>query len=307
MNIPRKLAPLAMAKEHNAHRKAILRFLDHIWAKYDDGTYTFLAARRGREWVEHPIKSGRKRAINTFLEAHDPDVWDIYFCPNAFRRSRRKAEFGLPTHYAWCDIDDTNPAAFKPAPNVLWETSEARFQGLWFWKDIVPAGKAEAISKNLLKFGGDTGGHSITKMMRVPGTINHKPDRNGERVRLLRFNTRSRAVPEAISDPYGPKAKVEVTGGIEPFKHDPVVVMRRYRPKMGMSAGTFMTAKRVIYGDRSRAVACVIAKLVELGADNDEIASAMRVNVYFTDKWGDDLDELERQIIKIRSDVEAGR
>jgi len=40
-------------------------------------------------------------------------------------------------------------------------------------------------------------------------------------------------------------------------------------------------------------------------AADEEIASVVIKNIYFTDKWGDDVYELERQIIKIRDDWEA--
>lgn len=309
MHFPEHFAALAGPALRRDRHTAIIHFLTQIW-EYGPNEYTMLYTRlAGTEKMRpHPIRGNRARKVADVLDRYPYKTHDIYFCPNSFDRSCNKKENALPTRYAWSDIDDTDPASFKPTPNILWETSAGSFQGIWIWRDTVPAGEAESYSEALWRlYGGDGGAWAANKLLRVPGTINHKPKRNRETVRLVRFDGRAKRVPDALKAAACSRETGTITRDIDPFKHDPEVVMRRYRSRMGLIAGTFMRADRVTYNDRSGAVAAIIAKLVELGADNDEIASILWVNVYFNAKWPGNLTELERQILKIRGDVEAGR
>jgi len=301
MNVSRHFAPLTMEAEHRFQGRAILRFLVEIWDCHPEDAVTFMATRRGARWLEHPIKGDRRSAIRAVLEDYPANEWDIYFCPNAFRSNTRKAKNALPTPYAWCDIDEDRPAGFKPRPNVLWETSLDRFQGLWIWKRTLDPLDAEKISKWLLRFGGDTGGWSITKMLRVPGTLNHKPERKGERVRLLRFDTRIKRVPIPRRVLLELGSPTVVANGIDPSGYEAHETRRRYRRAVGLVAGTLMTARQVMRSDRSGAVYLIVSALIEAGANDDEIACILLDNPYFNSKWGSDVDEAERQIVRIRA------
>jgi hypothetical protein len=309
MTVPVRFAALATSAPRRGRPTAITRFLTEIW-NFDPRSYTMLYTRpAGTDRMRpYPIRGDRARKIDEVLDRYPPETHDIYFCPNPFDAPYNKKERALPTRYAWADIDDADPEGFKPKPNILWETSTGRYQGLWIWDNIVPAREAERYAENLWQlYGGDRGAWAANKLLRVPGTVNHKPERKGERIRLLRFDDRPKRVPDTIRDMAGPRNTPETAGDIDPLKHDPETVMRRYRRRMGLVAGTLMMATRMTHKDRSAAVACIIAKLVELGADNDEIACVLWVNVYFNAKWEGNLAELGRQIVKIRTDVEAGR
>lgn len=309
MRAPEHFAALAGPASRRDRHSAIIRFLTQIW-DFGPNEYTMLYTRpAGAEKMQpHPLRGDRAAKIGDVLDRYSYKTHDIYFCPNAFDRPYNQKDRALSTRYAWADIDDADPESFRPEPNILWETSAGSFQGIWIWRDAVPVREAESYSEALWKlYGGDTGAWAANKLLRVPGTINHKPTRNGDPVRLVRFDDRAKRVPDAIKAAAHSREACTITGAVDPFKHDPAIVMRRYRTRMGPSAGTFMRATRVMYHDRSAAVAAVIAKLVELGADNDEIASVLWVNVYFNAKWPGNLAELERQILKIRGDVEAGR
>lgn len=309
MYIPSRFAPLTSSRGSPLRDDAIVRFLMEIW-DFDEMEYTFLYTRRAGtdRMAPHPVRGDRSDKIYDLLKRFPPNDHDYYFCPNSFDAPRNTKGRALPTRYAWSDIDDADPMRFRPKANILWETSTGRFQGLWIWRSAIPARDAEQYSRNLwLLYGGDKGAWSANKLLRVPGTVNHKPNRRGVRVRLLHFNHRPKPIPAAVKVTNGKRATKTVTGDIDPFKHDPIAIMRRYRRRMGLSAGTLMSAKRIIHPDRSAAVASIIAKLIELGAADDEIASVLWVNVYFNAKWPDNRQELERQIVKIRGDVEAGR
>ena len=309
MNVPIRFSRLASVDPQLRRHTAIVRFLDEVW-DYSHAEYTFLYTRcSGTDrMTPRPLRGDRSKKVRQLLKECPPEAYDYYFCPNSFDAPRNIKERALPTRYAWADIDGADPAGFKPKPNILWETSVGRYQGLWIWKSEASPREAEQYSMNLWKrYGGDSGAWAANKLLRVPGTINHKPIRHGARVRLLHFNDRPKSIPTAIRKLNSVEETFGISGVLDPLMHDPEVLMRHYRTKMGPSAGTFMRAKRVTYEDRSVAVGCIIAKLVELGADNNKIASILWVNVYFNAKWPGDLPKLERQILKIRRDVEAGR
>ncbi|WP_460988004.1 DNA-primase RepB domain-containing protein [Sphingobium sp. TomTYG75] len=213
----------------------------------------------------------------------------------------------MPSRCAWCDIDDADPDVYDPQPNILWETSPDRFQGIWLWRDVSPGDIAEQVSRNIwAKDGGDKGGWSVTKMLRLPGTINHKPQYRKPIVTLQVYDPRPQKLPRSIlSIPTGTPTKgeenVEITG-VDPYK-----IMRRYRRKMGLRAGALMTATRVMRPDRSGAVYLIVVGMIEAGAEDSEIAAVLLMNPYFNSKWGTDLVKAEDQILRIRARLEAGQ
>lgn len=172
-----------------------------IWRRHPRG-YGFLAARREGRWVEagFPIDGG---SIQDFFARYWYRRYDLYFCPNAFNRKRRLGMFALPTCYSHVDIDGGDPAAFQPAPTLLVETSPGRFQGIWEFVNAVEPAQAEAVSRALTQtYGGDAGGWSVTKMLRIPGSLNHKSQYDLPIVEIIRDTGTPIAIwPESTKAP----------------------------------------------------------------------------------------------------------
>ena len=124
-------------------------------------------------------------------------------------------------------------------------------------------------------------------------------------MRLHRFDPTPQAIPEVIANRSNMRVLSDSAKSIDSYKHDPEEVMRKYGRAVGQYARFQMRATRLWGDDRSGKVYLIAQTLMNAGATNDEIASVLRVSIYFTDKWGDDFYELERQIIKIRGDWEA--
>lgn len=300
MRIPSRLAPLAAGASHPDLPKVAANFVARIWAPLPPEATTFAAFRQGPRWIEQPITGNRQSAVRKFLETHPAQAGDLYFCPNGFSTTSRKTEFALGTCLAWCDIDKSNPKGFKPRPNILWETSTGNYQGLWLWNKVLDPHTAEQISKSLLRFGGDKGGWSVTKTLRIPGTINHKPKRNRDRVRLLRFDERHQPVPDLVVSPVPSR----VIGGkkeLNPARFGAAEVIKRYRRQVSLFARTLMNAQRVIYPDRSEAIYVIVLEMINAGAENDEIGCTLLANPHFLDKHGDNEAMAEREILTIRA------
>lgn len=304
--MPPRYRSLTTGKTSRTAMKAAIRFLVDLW-DYEPRAFTFIGTRRGDQWRDHPIRGDRLAKVAAILDTHPVDQFDIYFCPNAFAEPHRRSAHAVPSRCAWCDIDDADPDAYDPQPNILWETSPGRFQGLWLWRDPAPGEIAEQVSRNIwAKDGGDKGGWSITKMLRLPGTINHKPLYREPVVTLQVCDLRPQKLPRSILSPERTSAVVE-GGNLQIDGLDPREIMRRYRRKTGLQAGTLMNATRVMRSDRSGAVYMIVVGLLQAGANDAEIAAVLLINPYFIDKWGTDLAKAEDQILRIRARWEAGR
>lgn len=307
MTDPSRFKALMGTKPTRATNSAMSKFLAKVW-DYKHSASTFLYTRRAGtdHMVRHRIRGDRELKITKVLDAQPPEEHDVFFCPNAFNGPSNRKVWALPTRYAWSDIDDADPEGFDPKPNALWETSKGRYQGLWIWPKQYPAEDAQQFCRNLwLHFGGDKGAWSANKLLRVPGTTNHKRSRHQAFVRLLRFDPEPQTITKEVADLSRMHMRSSSADSIDPYVHDPEKVMQKYGPKIGQYAKYHMRTDRLRADDRSGKVYLIVRKLMSAGASDDEVASVLRVNVYFTDKWGDDLCELERQIIKIRGDWEA--
>ena len=167
-----------------------LAFLEALWSR--SGGYSFIGTKckKTGRWRDHPIdlRKGLRDAKRVLLE-FPREEFDVYFTPNTFSKPTRKKEFGLRTDLAWCDIDAAPPGRFKPPPSILLKTSPGRYQGIWKWDKLYEATQAEAYSHALTyRFGGDPGGWSITKYLRLPYTFNHKKQYDQPRVALISLN-----------------------------------------------------------------------------------------------------------------------
>lgn len=304
--IPPRFKPLTTGRTNHAATEAAIRFLSDLWT-FHPRAYTFIGTRCGERWRDHAIRGDRLPEITSILEAFPADRFDTYFCPNAFAEPYRRAALAVPTCYAWCDIDDADPDVYDPQPNILWETSPDRFQGIWKWRDELPGHVAEQVSRNIwAKDGGDKGGWSVTKMLRLPGTINHKPEYDHPVVTLQVYDARPQKLPRSIIAQTPDRTPLD-TGSMKITGFNPDRIMRRYRRAMGLQAGTLMTAKRVLRRDRSGAVYRIVIAMIEAGAEDVEIAAVLLVNPYFQSKWGTDLSKAKDQIVRIRARWEADR
>ena len=302
MRIPNRFSPLAAEAGHPNTPIAAAEFVAQIWAHLPPNATTFMATRQGSCWIEHAISGDRKAAALRILDDHPLTSWDTYFCANGFEGRSRKSRFAMGTSLAWCDVDDSDPKAFMPRPNILWQTSAGRYQSIWIWNETLDPHKAEQISKGLLRFGGDKGGWSVTKYLRVPGTINHKPERNRDRVRLLRFDERPQPVPDFPIGLANTLVDTE-TGEFDPTRFEAADLLKRYRRKVSLFTRTLMEAKRVIYPDRSEAIYVIVSDLVTAGAENDEIGRILLSNPHFLEKHGFNIAMVEREIVTIRAKV----
>lgn len=295
--------PLMKGKYDSTSHRAIFDFLNEIW-DFDDELYSFLCTRdrSGGGWREHVIQGDRTQRVEGLLKAFSPEKFDWYFCPNHFSEPKRQRASALPTRYAWADIDDADPARFMPQPTMLWKTSPGRFQGLWLSNRLLSVNEAEGASKGLWKaFGGDCA-WSITKVLRVPGTLNHKPSYKTPRVKLIHALAGAVSLEKFVSAaPATERRDSEIRFDGEVARD----ILKRYRHKIGCEVSQLIVAKKAIRPDRSKRIFQIVTALAEAHASQNEIAAILWENPYFLSKWGKDETALRSEIERILARYEG--
>lgn len=282
---------------------SMVGFLCRIWDDAPKDSFLFLATSNpdGSKWRDHVVRADKFKAdLNRFL--HKYSRWDhnLYFGVNPFSRNQRQKEFALPTSLAWCDMDGSDPGAYRPQPNVLWETSPNRFQALWLWDSKHDVEDAERFSRSLAdRYGGDCG-WTITKMLRLPGSINHKPHYDEPFARMVSQDWQ-RTVKRPKLTPESGRIHEFTSRSLtmNPNAHTRLEVWRKHRLKLSASARSVIRHNHVLAPDRSKWIFVMVTELFEAGATLDEIASVVWDSPYFLDKYGPNRKALERQVSNI--------
>jgi hypothetical protein len=288
-------------------RRGMMGFLGRIWDDAPKDSFLFLAMSNpdGSRWRDHVVRASKVRTdLNKFLREYSRWDHNLYFGVNPFSRDRRLTEFALPTSLAWCDMDASNPNAYQPQPNLLWETSPDRFQALWLWDTKYDVEDAERISRSLADRHGGDSGWTVTKMLRIPGSINHKPHYDEPFVKMVSQGWKRTAKrPKLVPEKRRLRGVATQSLDMHPNAHKRLDVWRKYRSKLSVSARTVIRHNNVLAPDRSKWIFVMVTELFEAGATLDEIASVIWDSPYFLDKYGQNRKALERQISNIISKI----
>ena len=284
------------------------RFLRQFWdgitmADYPSyGIFAF-RHRRTKKFVEKPMQITGFAKSNGLLAKFNRWDWDQYFCPNMFFEPKRKKEFARDTRLAWCDNDEADPFAFSPNPSVVWETSPGRFQSLWIWTTIHDPVKAEEYSRRLTyRHHGDDNGWPVNKLLRIPGSINHKEEYDQPFVRLLRFEPKPIEFrPRPVKTRGRSYSSKPLVLEFNYKAHKPLDVLKKYRRDLDPKARALIRHKKAYEPDRSDQIFHIVVGLHEVGATTDEIASVVWESPYFQDKYPDNLDALDAELSRILS------
>lgn len=303
------------SKKNRRNRFRPSAFLSRVWRDQPAG-YRIISTRdpdrlKGEGWRDHAFENPSRREIERFLQRFPADSFDLYFCPNVFSKARRLERYVLKTIYAWSDIDGADPELFVPPPGCLWETSPGRFQGLWRFGKLIEPSHAAAISRQLAyAHDADKGGWDLTQALRLPGTVDHKPDYDLPKVRLIREDWTPTDPPAVKSEPKRRRLKnaqleADFSDRHEMSPREVREVWWQYRKHLSSTAKLCMCKHSgSAPGDRSRAISAIVAGLYRGGADIELIKSVLWVNVYFRSKHGASLKRLDDEVRRIIDMVE---
>ncbi len=268
--------------------------------------YSFLSARRAGSsvWIDRAMKNrDAEEDVREFLSSHHRENFDLYFTVNSFFKPIKKMPFALPSMTAHADLDAANPHRHRPAPTSLWRSSIGRYQCLWQFGSFLPPHEVQAVSKQMVyRFGGDINGWSITKVLRIPHTFNHKPEYKRPLVSIV-WDGRSPISrwPKTSAEPEQMGEQLTLNA----HKHDWKEVVKEYRELLKKrGAYSLSIAIHEYPGDRSRVIHKLVASLHSVGASPDEIAAVVWRNPYFISKYGhfkDRYAKLDEEVSRILS------
>ena len=290
------------------------RFLYGVFSRHEVGSFVFVSVRHGNIWKPVPIRVGPnlRKALQKLLKKYPAERYDIYFCPNAFSAPRLLKANATKTIFSWCDIDGGKPEAFEPMPQIYWESSRRRYQGIWIWNRALISPEAESLSRHFShNFPADRTGWQYNKLLRVPGTINHKPERNGALVRLIHADW-----TPISPDPLLGCVKVR---SIKPGKlpsegwlaravnRDALKLRRKYRAKgLGHPKVYYLLQERPPFlQDRSGAIYFMICTMAGAGVPKRDIACLVFHSQHFQSKHGRDLHALAAELSRCESKLRA--
>ena len=166
---------------------------------------------------------------------------------------------------------------------------------------------ASAYSKALAyRHDGDKGGSAANKLLRIPGSYNHKPGYGKPFIPLLKFDLAGlKERPKLLSGQRSRNRTKLESEELNPDAHLKLDVWRKYRRKLNASTSSLIRHNTARAHDRSNRIFAMVAGLHEAGATLDEIASVVWASPYFRDKYGDSLHALEAEVLRIIAKVEV--
>jgi len=155
-----------------------------VWEHNDQSGYVFISSglrevgNKSCEpgtWTDHAFKWPEdKDHIIPYIREQNDIGMDVYWCPHVFSKPSRKREYALPVKCMHSDLD----AAYPPedyTPSVLWESSPKRYAAVWYLEEHLDIETFEPINRDFnYMLGADKNCWTVTKVLRIPGCINHK-------------------------------------------------------------------------------------------------------------------------------------
>jgi hypothetical protein len=263
-------------------------FLEAIYPWMPD-TYAELRRIRAshveQEWFN---VSGGLDILIARARAADAEGWDCYIGVLPRIRPSGKAEDTTPTTTVlWADLDNKNIGSHMASllslqssgmePSILVDSGNG-LHAYWLLRQPIPFAKASAAMQGLHKLIGSDSVHDAPRVLRLPGTRNHKHCNHDitdafvepcKPVRLLRLDTTRRYRWADFADfvPAPPPRRHQVTGyelGRQEYHELPQWLREHIE-------------KGAPQGQRSELIWKVICNLLERGWEEDEIESLFSV------------------------------
>jgi len=277
--------------------------LDKIWKEQPPGFYCLALKSPSGKWQDKLFED-IDSALGWLKE--NKDKGDLYFCTTSLSDKRRVKGCVQSSRYLWQDLDEVNPSGLGSLkPTIAWQSSPGRFQGLWKLNELCEPRRLESLNKALaLKVEADQGSWILTKVLRIPGTVNHKYPAE-PKVKLLwedgrTYNIRQleqRLKPEGSTG----ESTEDATDQELSFKE----VYAKYKNKMPRKVRRLLTADTATPGKRSEILWYLEHELIKAGLKPNEVYALVKASVWNKFKGRDD--EHERLMSEIQKAVSDNR
>jgi hypothetical protein len=137
-------------------------------------------------------------------------------------------------------------------------------------------------------------------MLRLPGTLNHKPAYDLPTVTVV--NDRGRPIARWPNVRVPPKRQT-LARTIDPTRCDPAGVVKKFWKALAPNRRRLMEDTSVKSRDRSRIIFMIVAALHDAGATPNEIAAVVWRSPYFASKHGADVLRLNKEVNRILTKI----
>jgi len=257
------------------------KFLRRVWRLQRIDGFAFLAWRDEEEgWHDN-----RRRVIEhtaTFNRPLPNEGENLYFTPGLFTEPFRRKAYALPGRWLYADLDEINPSDLPDLrPTVAWETSPGRYQAMWLLRRPLPPEVLGALNQRVTYFTeADKGGWSLTKVLRVPGTVSHKRAKPF-RVNLLWFDSQityeARYIARLTHVVDVPRTSQVALRDLRIPKTPPAQILRNHRVSARIRK---LYKARVARGDRSERLWQLENLLLKEGLSPEETLAVVRKTVW---------------------------
>jgi KaiC/GvpD/RAD55 family RecA-like ATPase len=226
---------------------------------------------------------------------------DVYLSVGLYGRDSSgvvdaKADYVIGSPCVWLDADNCKPENFLVPPKVVLQSSPNRYQVFWPLEQMVSPQQAESVVKSLSYQyrgkGSDVNGWRCNKLMRLPGTHNHKAIRVQEdgtypEVELLKME------PEPVTlSVFGRVFEMEELGEEESVPYDGPVHEYVDIPPLHPLPGGYLWYPMFVrrwnsrtVGDRSHHISLLCSDLYRHGLDDSEILRMLSEHPVCIDKY----------------------
>lgn len=260
--------------------------------------YVAVAYKRGTDWGEKQFDwSTQKADLIAWAAKMSNTGANVFVCPALRSSPSRRKGNGTALRWLWADVD------MQSVPNDQRARVEARMAKLG--TVLVASGSGEnrhvyvkltrevdvaeheRLNRGLRDFLHADNKFSDEALLRFPGTINHKPEAGGSKVRVVGGTKKPRSPEKLMALDAWKNAKVlgvaEDLGDWQKVDIKPLL-KGRIRSLVRMSSDE----ARSRYGARYRAITAVIGELMKRGFDRDQVHSLMDDMPCAQDKQADE-------------------
>jgi hypothetical protein len=262
------------------------RFLRAVWSLQPTAAYSFVSTKDwdSGDWQDFAIDTDGEGGPSAAAKG------DLYFAPTLFSEPRRLRRNACHGRWLYADLDEVDPETLTDiggvslTPTVAWETSPNRYQALWLLDRPLSPRTLEKLNQRLTYFtGADKGGWSLTKVLRVPGSISHKRE-HPFTVRLLWASSliyRAEDIAALLRDVETPDSSpAEPVPALRDLPN-PQILYRKRRSRMTIRARQLLNTSTVVSGDdRSARLWELENELLDCGIKPVEVLALVRPTVW---------------------------
>lgn len=254
------------------------RFLSRVWgAQRAHNAYAYLAWKDDDgSWHDQPHTIEGGKLLGGLRLPNGGR--NVYFAPCLFRDPRRFKSNALAGRWLYADLDEVDPRSLSYLPpTAAWETSRGRFQAAWLLDRLLKPSRLADLNQRLTYFtGADRGGWSLTKVLRLPGSVSTKHGYE-HRVRRLWFE-RSRSysfaeVHSLVKDVVVP-ASASSVGDLRLPREKPSEIAKRY--ELPTRARKLLRTRTAVQGERSERLWELENLLLDAGMAPEEVVMVVR-------------------------------